>query len=238
MSDAEKPTEEAAEAPKEAAPAAPAFTFGAAPAAGTGFQFGSFAAPAAPAADAGDDDGPAKEEECQASFKPVIEAQEVETVTGEEDEDILHEVKAKLYRFENDEWRERGLGQCKLLCHKETKKARLLMRRNKTLKICMNQAVQKNVHFEPHAGNDKAWVWTAADFADGELKTETLTIRFGTAEKAQEFKDAYCAEQKKLPDTPSEDAVEVKPKEDTTKDITDSLEAAKVEDDKDPEEEK
>lgn len=37
------------------------------------------------------------------------------------------------------EWKERGLGIMKLLEHKESKKARLLMRREKTLKICCNQ---------------------------------------------------------------------------------------------------
>jgi hypothetical protein len=48
--------------------------------------------------------------------------------------------RAKLYRFEKNgnEWRERGMGEAKLLKHKQTGKVRLLMRREKTYKICAN----------------------------------------------------------------------------------------------------
>lgn len=50
--------------------------------------------------------------------------------------------RAKLYRFasENDppEWKERGTGDVKLLKHKEKGTIRLLMRRDRTLKICAN----------------------------------------------------------------------------------------------------
>jgi Ran-binding protein 1 len=48
--------------------------------------------------------------------------------------------RAKLFRFDNglNEWKERGTGDVKLLQHKETKKVRLVMRRDKTLKVCAN----------------------------------------------------------------------------------------------------
>jgi hypothetical protein len=48
--------------------------------------------------------------------------------------------KAKLYRFDKEgtQWKERGVGQVKLLEHKQTKKVRLLMRQSRTLKICAN----------------------------------------------------------------------------------------------------
>ena len=50
--------------------------------------------------------------------------------------------RAKLYRFasENEppEWKERGTGDVKLLRHKEKGTIRLLMRRDRTLKICAN----------------------------------------------------------------------------------------------------
>lgn len=39
-----------------------------------------------------DDDGAAPEEECQAEYKPVVQLEEVETSTGEEDEEALVEL--------------------------------------------------------------------------------------------------------------------------------------------------
>jgi hypothetical protein len=48
--------------------------------------------------------------------------------------------RAKLFRFDSTaaEWKERGTGDVRLLSHKETKKVRLVMRRDKTLKVCAN----------------------------------------------------------------------------------------------------
>lgn len=48
--------------------------------------------------------------------------------------------RAKLFRFDRDSkaWKERGTGDVKLLKHKETGKVRLVMRRDKTLKVCAN----------------------------------------------------------------------------------------------------
>lgn len=53
---------------------------------------------------------------------------------------IVNDRKAKLYRFdkEGNQWKERGVGTVKLLKHKKTGKVRLVMRQNKTLKICAN----------------------------------------------------------------------------------------------------
>jgi Ran-binding protein 1 len=88
--------------------------------------------------------------------------EQVVTKTHEEDEDVLTKQcvfgcafsacrvgradalglcsRAKLFRFEGTttEWKERGTGDVRLLQHKETKKVRVLMRRDKTLKICAN----------------------------------------------------------------------------------------------------
>lgn len=50
--------------------------------------------------------------------------------------------RAKLFRFDSNEippeWKERGTGDVKLLRHKEKNSVRVLMRRDKTLKICAN----------------------------------------------------------------------------------------------------
>jgi Ran-binding protein 1 len=35
---------------------------------------------------------------------------------------------------------------------------------------------------QEHTGSDKAWVWSAVDYADGEHKVELFCIRFGSPE--------------------------------------------------------
>lgn len=64
----------------------------------------------------------------------------VEVKTNEEDEDVQFKIRAKLFRFdkESKEWKERGTGDVRILKHKETKKVRLVMRRDKTFKVCAN----------------------------------------------------------------------------------------------------
>jgi Ran-binding protein 1 len=107
--------------------------------------------------------------------------------------------KSKLYRFDKDgnQWKERGVGQVKLLQHKETKKIRLLMRQSRTLKICANHLVIPATTLQEHAGSDKSWVWHASDYSDGELKEELFALRLGSVESAQKFKAAFEDAQEK-----------------------------------------
>lgn len=48
--------------------------------------------------------------------------------------------RAKLFRFvkADSEWKERGTGDVRILEHKTSGKNRLVMRRDKTLKVCAN----------------------------------------------------------------------------------------------------
>lgn len=86
----------------------------------------------------GDEDAPESED---VHFEPVIKLTErVETKTNEESEEQLFKMRAKLFRFikESNEWKERGTGDVRLLKHKENGRTRLVMRRDKTLKVCAN----------------------------------------------------------------------------------------------------
>ena len=83
----------------------------------------------------------AEEEEADVHFEPVVRLTEkVETKTNEEAEEQTFKMRAKLFKFdrESKEWKERGTGDIKLLKHKENGKTRLVMRRDKTLKVCAN----------------------------------------------------------------------------------------------------
>jgi E3 SUMO-protein ligase RanBP2 len=43
----------------------------------------------------------------------------VQVVTGEEEEEVLYSHRAKLFRWAGNEWKERGLGDIKILKHRE-----------------------------------------------------------------------------------------------------------------------
>ena len=132
-----------------------------------------------------------EDEDTGAQVAPIVKLEEVAVTTGEEDEEVLLDMKAKLYRFdkEGSQWKERGTGTVKLLKHQETAKVRLVMRQAKTLKICANHLVVATTKMQEHAGSDKSCVWHALDFADGELKEEMFAIRFGSVENCKKFKD-------------------------------------------------
>ncbi|KAI0729421.1 ran/spi1 binding protein [Fomitopsis betulina] len=136
-----------------------------------------------------------REEEHDPHFEPVIKlTEQVETKTNEEDEEVLFKMRAKLFRFSADssEWKERGTGDVRLLQHKESKKVRLVMRRDKTLKVCANHAISSDMKLQPNIGSDRSWVWkVAADYSESPPTSETLAIRFANAENASEFKVAF-----------------------------------------------
>ncbi|KAL2221790.1 Ran-specific GTPase-activating protein 1 [Thermoascus aurantiacus ATCC 26904] len=128
-------------------------------------------------------------------FEPVIRLTEkVETKTNEEMEEQVFKMRAKLFRFdrESKEWKERGTGDVRLLKHKENHKTRLVMRRDKTLKVCANHYITPDMKLSPNVGSDRSWVWnTSADVSEGEPEAQTLAIRFANSENANLFKEAF-----------------------------------------------
>ncbi|XP_065831195.1 ran-specific GTPase-activating protein-like [Oscarella lobularis] len=136
-------------------------------------------------------------------FEPLVHLADVEVKTLEEDENEIFKIRAKLYRYttesEAGEWKERGVGEVKILKHKQTNKFRLVMRRDKTLKVCANHLITTDMELKPNVGSDRAWVWNVpADFAEETPRPELLAIRFGNAENAQKFKAAFVDCQKQL----------------------------------------
>ena len=195
-------------------------------------------------AEAGGAAAAAAEEECQAEFEPLVQLDKVEVKSGEEEEEALLAYKAKLYRYDTagSEWKERGIGQCRILKHKESGRIRLLMRQDKTLKLCANHLIMPGTELKNHEGNEKAWVWSAPDYAEEEMKTEVFCIRFGNVERATEFKEKFMEAQavnEKLieeADEGEEEAAEEEAKPSAEDELAGALEAAKVEDAPDKEE--
>ena len=70
-------------------------------------------------------------------FEPVIALPDlIEVKTGEEDEEVKFCSRGKLYRWATSEWKERGLGDIKILKNAVSGKYRVLMRREQVIKNC------------------------------------------------------------------------------------------------------
>lgn len=137
--------------------------------------------------------GVAPDEDFSKEYEPVVRLAEVETKTGEEEEEVVFKIRAKLFRFSKElrEWKERGTGDIRILKHRVNEKIRLLMRREKTLKICLNHYVSPSVELTENVGSDRSWVWHGIDYADGERDEALLAIRFRDSDYASQFKEAY-----------------------------------------------
>ncbi|PSN56702.1 Ran-specific GTPase-activating protein [Blattella germanica] len=129
-------------------------------------------------------------------FEPIINLPEVAVLTMEEDEVEMIKMRAKLFRYDTTEsppeWKERGTGDVKLLRHPEKNCVRVVMRRDKTLKICANHYVTPWMELKPNCGSDRAWVYSVpADYADEEIRPELLAIKFANPENAKKWKDKF-----------------------------------------------
>lgn len=135
-----------------------------------------------------------------AQFEPVIELPDlVEVTTGEENETIKFEHRAKLMRYDKEikEWKERGIGNIKVLVNKDDpKKVRLLMRRDQVLKLCCNQMLAKDTQFTAMPKLDTALTWYGQDYSDNELQIELFAIRFKAAAVCKQFHDSILDAQK------------------------------------------
>ncbi|XP_068184695.1 E3 SUMO-protein ligase RanBP2 [Antennarius striatus] len=153
-----------------------------------------------------EDDGMYKtEENDDLQFEPVVQMPDkIDVVTGEEDEQVLYSQRVKLFRFDSDssQWKERGVGILKFLKNNSNGRLRVLMRREQVLKVCANHWITTTMNLKPLAGSDKAWIWMANDFSDGDPKLEQLAVKFKTQELAVEFKEKFEECQRLLLDIP------------------------------------
>ena len=135
-----------------------------------------------------------------------MKLEEVETKNGEEEEEVLYGVRAKLFIYGETlldvgtgkkSWRERGIGEARILRHREHQRLRLLMRQEKTMKVIANHALDPRIKLEPNVGSDRSWVWSAFDFAEGALAETVFALRFADSDIAQDFKKKFieCQEE-------------------------------------------
>ncbi|XP_061112542.1 E3 SUMO-protein ligase RanBP2-like isoform X2 [Conger conger] len=126
-------------------------------------------------------------------FRPLPSLPEVEAKSGEEDEEVLFKERAKLYRWDCkfNQWKERGVGDIKILHHPQKRFHRLVMRRDRVLNVCANHIITQGMEIKPMNTSPNALVWTATDYAEGSGKIEQLAAKFKTAELAENFRKKF-----------------------------------------------
>ena len=128
-------------------------------------------------------------------FKPLIPLPELIKVnTGEEDHTMLFSERARLYRFDasSSMWKERGIGDIKLLLDNKTGRGRVVMRREQVHKLCANHWITEDMELRTNSTSDRSWVWqTLADFSEETPSQEKLAVRFKQPDTALKFKDEF-----------------------------------------------
>jgi Ran-binding protein 1 len=133
------------------------------------------------------------EEEIGIEGAEKINLPKVDIKTGEEDEEIIFKIRARIYRWRLDEWKERGTGEIKILRHKENKKIRLILRQDKTLKAVANFFIADDplCILKEHQGSDKMFFFMAYDCSDDVPAVEKYVLKFGNADLAAKFKKSF-----------------------------------------------
>ncbi|KAI3381116.1 hypothetical protein SNEBB_004165 [Seison nebaliae] len=129
--------------------------------------------------------------------------------SGEENEIPVYRQRCKLYRYRDGQWKERGVGWIKISCNSafmkeadkekpdvSTVRPRVVMRRNETLKVCLNHKIGKDNILEKDNRSKNTWKWNALDYSDVDLLEEgeeigisSLAAKFKTEESACKFNE-------------------------------------------------
>lgn len=169
----------------------------------------------------GDDGG--EDEEYDPQYAPIIELPNlVEVTTGEEDEEVVYSQRAKLFRYDKatKSWKERGLGDLKILKHRSkreyillkimqslihppiimiTARFRIVLRREQVHKIACNHYLTRDMKLVPMNNTETAICWFAMDFAEEEPAEEQFAARFKNVDLVKEFKAKFESLQQQLP---------------------------------------
>lgn len=174
----------------------PAFTFGSGSSAGTfgakstQASFGQTLSKQAPFGQAqpsvtkpasnGDESNEA-EEEADIKFAPVasLGEKQVDTSSGEENETVALQQRAKLMLFDAankaEPYKNMGVGELKVLSSNDGKSARALLRADGALRVLLNVALKKELSYET-MGNGSLVRVPAVD-ADGKITTYVLKVK-------------------------------------------------------------
>jgi len=66
------------------------------------------------------------------------------------------------------------------------------------MKVIANHALDPRIVLQPNVGSDRSWVWSAFDFAEGDLTETVFALRFADSEIAQSYKTKFIDGQKEM----------------------------------------
>jgi len=92
------------------------------------------------------------------------------------------------YDADNKQWKERGIGEMKVLFNPTAKSYRLLLRREQVHKVVCNMRISPGFELLPMKNSDKSWIMNGMNFAEGDADFEQLAVKFKEPATAQEFK--------------------------------------------------
>eukprot|EP00703_Trepomonas_sp_PC1_P004250 JAP92356.1 RAN binding protein 1 [Trepomonas sp. PC1] len=127
-----------------------------------------------------------KPKPAQATEKAAIVAPSQIVTKIEKDEKEVFRQKAKTYRFDASEWKERGEGD--IVIAESDKHKRVVMHRDLTGKCAINFIINSDIQIANMANNVKAVTVTCVDYSDGEAKPSVLAFKFKEEEKANQYK--------------------------------------------------
>jgi len=128
--------------------------------------------------------------------EPIVQLSSVSVTSGEEEEECYFNQRCKLYRFDSantKKWKERGVGELKLLSHRGNGKARLVMRRDQVRKLCANHFLVEEMDLAPFKTNDLTVTWMAFnDVSEGATPEDALlAVKFKNQSILTEFKERF-----------------------------------------------
>lgn len=154
-------------------------------------------------------------------YEPIVPLpDQIIVKTGEEDEEVLFIDRVKLYRFSEGQWKERGVGQIKILHHPVNNSYRFLMRREQVHKLVLNQLITGDLDLQPMQTSDRAWLWGGYNYSEDGASLEKLAVRFKNTELAQMFYKAVESVKEKINSQPVTQPAQVE-QEDEQGDVND-----------------
>ncbi|XP_071511871.1 uncharacterized protein [Diadema antillarum] len=134
------------------------------------------------------------------------------TVNGEVHEEVEKVVfcqHAKLFRFDRNAkvWKGCEVGDIKIVTNPKTNHARILMRREQDLELCVNQRITAEMVLI--LAFETSWVLTTNDFADEEPRLKQLSFKFKHADTARQFKEMFTKVQEMTADEKPEASQDV-----------------------------